>query len=105
MQIKEIHYYCDETLQPVGAKFFIGDEEVSFEDYVDFVNGLGNDDEEVEIAECYDCECCKECDYEEEEITYDELLDVFTLKIQETLGCPGCIKELLDEICDIVREE
>jgi len=54
------------------------------------------------------CEsCCGECgnEYEDkQEVDYDELLDIFAEKIQNTGGCPECIKEILDDFADIVLE-
>lgn len=50
--------------------------------------------EEDMVEEC--CGCC-ECCCEDEGIGYDDLLDIFTYKILETQGCPGCIRDILDE--------
>lgn len=41
---------------------------------------------------------CDKCD---EGITYDELLDEFVERIQNTEGCPSCIREVLSEFADI----
>jgi hypothetical protein len=55
--------------------------------------------------ECEDCSECKEIDLEEklknDGLEYDELLDLYTEKIQNTHFCPGCIREVLDEFGSI----
>jgi len=51
-----------------------------------------------------DCEndCCEECEgCKVEGFDYGELLEIFTKRIQDTGGCPECIKEILDEFADI----
>ena len=45
------------------------------------------------------CEDCKGCKVEE--FDYGELLEIFTKRIQDTEGCPECIREILDEFADI----
>jgi hypothetical protein len=44
--------------------------------------------EDKELEE-ENCEC--------EGMSYGELLDVFTMKILETQGCPGCVREVLED--------
>jgi len=49
--------------------------------------------------------CCGECDCGDNDeriecFDYDELLEIFTKRIQDTGGCPECIKEILDEFAD-----
>ena len=62
---------------------------------------------ECEYNDCI-CEgCCGECgnEYEDEqEVAYDELLDIFAEKIQNTGGSFEEIKCLMDEFADIVLE-
>jgi len=48
---------------------------------------------ENEGCECEDCKI--------EGFDYGELLEIFTKRIQDTGGCPECIKEILDEFADI----
>jgi predicted Ser/Thr protein kinase len=103
MQTKFVQYYDDETMDLVGQKYFIGDEEVSFEDYLD-VSG-----DTVEVIED-DCNCdgdCDNCEYENE--TIDEIIDDYVELIQDTYGCENCIKQLLenffDEIVDVIEDE
>lgn len=110
MQVKEIKYFDDETLDLVAERFFIDKDEVSAEDYYDLVGGLGNnycedveDDNEEEICDG-ECDHCSGC-IEVEGITYEELLDIFVERLQETGGCPHCIKHILNEFAEIVGEE
>lgn len=42
---------------------------------------------------------------EDEGISYDELLDIFVEKIVNTQGCPGCVREVLDEFADVLLED
>jgi len=51
---------------------------------------------DCENEDCEECEGCKV-----EEFDYGELLGIFTKRIQDTGGCPECIKEILDEFADI----
>jgi len=56
-----------------------------------------NDFCDCENEVCEDCEGCKV-----EEFDYGELLEIFAERIQDTGGCPECIKEILDEFVKIV---
>jgi len=66
--------------------------------------------DEFEQLECDNyCPCCGCNGCCEDELTYDELLDIFVDKILEIGSCPVCLKELLDdfaeEIIDFVNDE
>ena len=60
------------------------------------------------IDPCDGCKC-RECCEAEDELTYDELLEIFVDRILEIGPCPVCLKELLDifaeEIIDFVDDE
>jgi len=70
-----------------------------------------NDCKYMNIDKCCNdfCDCENEyCDEREEcegcgddEFDYGDLLEIYTKRIQETEGCPECIKEILDEFADI----
>ena len=49
---------------------------------------------------CEECEGCKV-----EEFDHGELLEIFTKRIQDTEGCPECIREILDEFADNFIED
>lgn len=60
-----------------------------------------------DVGECGWCGDCEEVvsDKCDEGITYDELLDEFVERIQNTEGCPSCIREILNEFADIFIPE
>ena len=66
MQAVVKNYFDDETLAHVGTKFFLDNEEVSFEDYRDFVSELlvDNEQNEDECA-CSQDDHCEQCDCSE----------------------------------------
>lgn len=71
-------------------KYFIDGEECDAETYFSLMDQEREiEDKKLEEVEEEVCEC--------EELTYSELLDVFTMKVLETQGCPGCIREVLEE--------
>ena len=92
---------------------------------MDFINGLSeyNEDEineenpyeysdecksDCENGKCSKDKCCGECENDDERIEgfdYGELLDIFVSRIQDTGGCPDCIREILDEFADIFIED
>jgi len=131
MQLTTKHYYDNETFEHVKSKFYINGEEVDFESYQDFISGLSEynkdeiekvDENPYEYNDCEKCNevdnclennmcCCDECcgkygdDERIEEFDYGELLEIFTKRIQDTGGCPECIKEILDEFADNFIED
>ena len=57
------------------------------------VDGMeDNGDEE----NCCCCDCCRE----DELMTVNKLLDIYTERILDTQGCPDCIREILDDLVD-----
>jgi len=59
-----------------------------------------------ESGECSKEECCGECEDEVvEEFDYDELLEVYTQRIQESRGNRRLVKGILDEFADIFIED
>ncbi len=54
--------------------------------------------QEVEVDPCEGCKCKGCC---EEEFDYEDILDIFVGRILDTGGCPGCIREILDEFADM----
>lgn len=104
MQTKIIHYYDDQTLEHVAQRFFIDGEEVSFEDYVDFAEGL-NDGDCEDTDDCTEDEvnCC-ECD-KCPQPSIEELLDIYTERLQGLI-CPHCIKEVLEDfLTEIINDD
>jgi len=101
MKLSINSYFDDQTGEFIAEKYFIDGNEVSEEDYdlmleeFDEVNCLEN-----EIDPCEGCEC-RGCCEEEEGFDYEDLLDIFVDKIMNTGGCPGCIKDILDEFACI----
>jgi hypothetical protein len=81
MQLQTNHYYDDETMKFVAAKWFVDGEEVSFDEYMDIVGGL---EEYNEIDKDIDKDCNDEC---EEVVCYNE--------------CESC--EIPDEICEEIN--
>lgn len=60
---------------------------------------------EVDMDECEGCCGCDECRECNEGVDYNELLDIFIEKIQRTEGCPGCIRDVLEEFAEIFLSE
>lgn len=79
--------------------YFIDDEEVDFEEYVEQQKlevKLEND--KLREEECC-CDCC-DC----EEITIGELIDVYVERFEEGYNCSVCVRDLLTElVCDILE--
>ena len=63
MELKTKHYYDDETLEFVASKFFIDNEEVDIDVYMDYCTELQkiNGDCECNCDDCTRDDCCEEC--------------------------------------------
>ena len=116
MQLQTNHYYDDETMKFVAAKWFVDGEEVSFDEYMDIVGGLeeynendkdnieeDNDDVENDKIECDECDevvCdnkCEDCEINEvcEEINLiNEVADI----IENGDMCATCLRNALYDL-------
>jgi len=94
-------YFDDEDGKFIAEKFFIDGHQVSEEEYDDMLDEFDEINDEDEVDPCEYCECRGCCEEDVQGFTYEDLLDVFVDKLLDTEGCPGCIRDVLDEFADI----
>ena len=98
----------DSTTKQWIEKFWINGEEVDGETYFSMIDQEKSiEDSKLEDKDCDNCDDCNWCENcpekveEDEGISYDEILDIFTERIQEVGSCPICIKSILEEFAGI----
>lgn len=91
----DVKYIESDVVFVEDMEFNIGDElEEELEDFIcsnEIYNLYINDEEDELHSEKIE-------QYDTEYDTLEELLDSFTEKILETQGCPGCIREIVEEL-------
>ena len=104
MELKTKHYYDDETLEFVASKFFIDNEQVDIDVYMDYCNELQkiNGDCECNCDSCERDDCCEECT---EKDCCNECDDCNEY-IDDDMDCGNCIynkEEISDELLETVN--
>jgi len=102
MQTTVVNYFDDETNERVASKYYIGSDEVSFEQYVDIIEELipdvEEDDTEInneEIKHGEDC-MCEDClDFRRVVCLSEAVKFLFENEL-----CPKHVYELLGDIYD-----
>lgn len=112
MQTVIKNYFDDETLEHIGTRYFIDNEEVNFEDYRDFVADIFNENSNEELNDCVcsqdenceNCNCseCSGCDNVE---CCNENRDCEDEVLEEICECPVCAAEREVQELDCFCEE
>jgi len=106
LELKTKHYYDDETLEFVASKFFIDNEQVDIDVYMDYCTELqkinGDCECECNCDECERDDCCEECTEEDccNEFCEDDIY------IDDEMDCGNCIynqEEISDELLETVK--
>jgi len=98
LELKTKHYYDDETMEFVASKFFIDNEQVDIDVYMDYCNELEkiNGDCECNCDSCERDDCCEKCTEEDCCNECDGYIDD-EIYIEDEMDC-GISKECID--CD-----
>ena len=99
MELKTKHYYDDETLEFVASKFFIDNEQVDIDVYMDYCTELQkiNGDCECNCDSCERENCCDEC---------NEFCEDDEIYIEDDMDCGDCIynkEDISDELLETVK--
>ncbi len=100
MKLTETLYFDDEDGKYIASKYFIDGDQVSEEDYEDFLDSLDFEDE-IETCEC-ESDCCADCEYNETgecdcpECTIEKYIERI-LEIGGSNMCVGCLREALTD--------
>jgi len=70
--------------------YFADGERVTQEEYFRIMDSQNYYKDE---EECY---CCNDCD--DEDVSIDELLDIYVDRIQESCGCKNCTRDILEDL-------
>jgi len=118
MKLETKRYYDDETMEFIAAKWFVDGGEVSFDEYMDIVDGLeeyndndndnDNDVENVEEVseECEEwkeseevvCDNCEDCEIPPEICEEINLINEAAEMIENGDMCPVCLRNALYDL-------
>lgn len=101
MQLQTKHYYDDETMEFVGARWFIDGEEVGFDEYMDVIGALEDKDEDCD--ECNndenEAEECEGCEISCEQCRDISIVEKFASEIENAdCDCGACLRNTLYEL-------
>jgi len=108
LELKTKHYYDDETLEFVASKFFIDNEQVDIDVYMDYCTELQkiNGDCECNCDSCERENCCEECTEENCCDECNEFCEDDEIYIEDDMDCGDCIynkEDISDELLETVK--